>query len=101
MGLSLHNSIAVIEGFIGKKTPFVRTPKFALNEKSGTWVNKKYRSLKISTLTVVELLFTVYFLSAIGFAFYLEDYGLLPFHIMLSLGFGIVSFFSVKHSQMS
>ncbi len=101
MGLSLHNSIAVIEGFIGKKTPFVRTPKFALNEKSGTWVNKKYRALKISTLTVVELLFTVYFLGAIGFAFYIEDYGLLPFHIMLTIGFGIVSFFSVKHSQMS
>jgi len=101
MGLSLHNSIAVVEGYMGKKTPFVRTPKFALNEKSGTWVNKKYRALKINTLTVVEILFTLYFLAAIGYAFYLEDYGLMPFHIMLALGFGIVSFYSVKHSQMT
>ena len=30
MGLSWHNSLAVVEGYIGKKTPFVRTPKFAL-----------------------------------------------------------------------
>ncbi|MDP4586770.1 MAG: glycosyltransferase family 2 protein, partial [Flavobacteriales bacterium] len=42
MGLSLHNSIAVLEGYMGKKTPFVRTPKFALNEKKGSWLDKKY-----------------------------------------------------------
>jgi len=101
MGLSLHNSIAVLEGYAGRKTPFVRTPKFALKEDSGTWVNKKYRSIKINPLTIVEVLVTLYFLGAIAYAIHLEDYGLLPFHIMLTLGFGLVSFYSVKHTQMS
>ncbi len=101
MGLSLHNSIAVIEGYIGRKTPFVRTPKFALQEQSGTWVNKKYRAFKINPLTVVEVLITLYFLGAIGYAIHLEDYGLMPFHVMLTVGFGLVSFYSVKHTQMS
>jgi hypothetical protein len=27
MGMSLHNALAVIEGYSGKKTPFIRTPK--------------------------------------------------------------------------
>ncbi len=101
MGLSLHNSIAVIEGYVGRKTPFVRTPKFALQEKTGTWANKKYRAFKVNSLTIIEMLITVYFMCAIAYSIYLEDYGLLPFHVMLAFGFGVVSFYSVKHTQMS
>jgi hypothetical protein len=37
MGLSLHNSIAVLQGFWGKKTPFVRTPKFNIVGNRGNW----------------------------------------------------------------
>ena len=28
IGFSIHNSVAVIEGHLGKKSPFIRTPKF-------------------------------------------------------------------------
>lgn len=97
MGMSLHNSIAVIEGYLGRKTPFIRTPKFALAQKSGTWSDKKYKSIKVSPLTFFEGLLTLYFLLGIVLAFYFEEYGLLPFHIMLSLGFGYVFFLSFKH----
>ena len=31
MGFSLHNTIAVLEGHLGKKSEFVRTPKFNIN----------------------------------------------------------------------
>ena len=31
MGLSLHNAMAVLEGYIGKKSAFIRTPKFNLS----------------------------------------------------------------------
>ena len=31
MGFSVHNSVAVIEGHLGKKSEFVRTPKFNIN----------------------------------------------------------------------
>ena len=98
MGLSLHNSIAVLEGYMGKKTPFVRTPKFALNKKKGTWLDKKYRAVKISPLTAVEALLTLYFASGLVLAFVLNDFGMIPFHLMLTLGFGFVFFYSVKHA---
>lgn len=97
MGLSLHNSIAVIEGYLGRKSPFVRTPKFALAQQSGSWTDKKYRALKSSPLTVLEGLLTLYFLGGIAMAFYFQEFGLLPFHVMLSLGFGYVFFLSFKH----
>jgi cellulose synthase/poly-beta-1,6-N-acetylglucosamine synthase-like glycosyltransferase len=42
MGLSLHNAIAVIEGYMGKKSPFIRTPKFNLLESKDTWQKNKY-----------------------------------------------------------
>ncbi|MEX1240782.1 MAG: cellulose synthase family protein, partial [Cyclobacteriaceae bacterium] len=39
MGLSLHNSLAVIEGWLGIKTPFMRTPKFNIVRKRDPWLD--------------------------------------------------------------
>lgn len=70
MGLSLHNAVAVLEGFTGKKSSFVRTPKFAISGKSsGTWKDKKYRAIKVSPLTIFEFLMCLYFAFGIYYAF--------------------------------
>ncbi len=99
MGLSLHNAMAVIEGYIGKKTPFIRTPKFNLtDDKSEKWSSNVYLKRSINPLTLVELLFAFYFLGGIGLAIKYQDFGLLPFHIMLFLGFAYVSILSISHS---
>lgn len=99
MGLSLHNSIAVIEGYMGKKTPFVRTPKYALTAKTGTWAGKRYTALKANPLTLVELLLMGYFIFGMALGISNAEYGLLPFHLMLTFGFGYVAFMSIKHSR--
>ncbi|MBI1268058.1 MAG: glycosyltransferase [Cryomorphaceae bacterium] len=99
MGLSLHNSIAVIEGYMGKKTPFVRTPKYALTEKNGTWTGKRYAALKANPLTLVELLLMLYFIFGMVLGISNSEFGLLPFHLMLSFGFGYVAYMSIKHSR--
>jgi len=84
MGLSLHNALAVIEGYIGKKTPFIRTPKFNLtNNKNQSWRANVYLTRSIGLLTVIELALAIYFLAAIYVGFRFEDYGLLPFHLLL------------------
>lgn len=100
MGMSLHNTVAVIEGYIGKKTPFIRTPKFALNHAGDNWAKNKYRALKAGPLTFAEGFLALYFTFGIGLAFYLGDFGMLPFHVMLTLGFGYVFFYSVKHTRV-
>jgi cellulose synthase/poly-beta-1,6-N-acetylglucosamine synthase-like glycosyltransferase len=99
MGLSLHNAIAVIEGYVGRKTPFVRTPKFNLESAGDSFKGNKYLAHKINPLTFVEIFLTLYFLAGIGLAFYLQDFGLIPFHLMLCIGFGLVSFYSLRHSR--
>jgi cellulose synthase/poly-beta-1,6-N-acetylglucosamine synthase-like glycosyltransferase len=98
MGLSLHNGIAVLEGYLGRKTPFIRTPKFNLKNNNGEWIGNKYLKTKLNWVNIFELLLALYFAFGVIKGLQLKDYGLLPFHIMLSLGFLIVFYFSFKQS---
>ncbi len=112
MGLSLHNAIAVFEGYTGRKTPFIRTPKFNITKKGDIWKDNIYLTrinphtsrvlgigVGINLLTIFEGLFSLYFAAGIIISFILKDYGLLPFHIMLSIGFGSVFYYSIDHSK--
>ena len=99
MGLSLHNAVAVIEGYLGRKTPFVRTPKFNIKNSKDKWKNNKYFSKRINFLTLLEGILSLYFVGGIAYGYYIEDLGLFPFHFMLALGYGLVFYYSVKHAS--
>ena len=98
MGLSLHNSIAVIQGFAGKKTPFIRTPKFNIIGKKGSWQQIGYRSKKVKPSVYGELFMAAYFGFGIYLCFYFQDYAVMPFLFLQSLGFGVIGFFSLRHA---
>ena len=99
MGFSLHNSIAVIEGHIGKRSEFVRTPKFNISTLKDSWKGNKYLKKNISINVIFEGILMLYF----GFGMYSAfvvgdqggDFGLFPFHLMLFVGFGFVFFKSL------
>jgi cellulose synthase/poly-beta-1,6-N-acetylglucosamine synthase-like glycosyltransferase len=99
MGFSLHNSIAVLEGHFGKKSDFIRTPKFNINSLKSSWKNNKYIKKKPSANVIIEGLLALYFVFGMYSAFVVGDqggdFGLFPFHLMLFLGFGYVFFKSV------
>ena len=94
MGFSLHNSIAVLEGHFGKKSEFVRTPKFNISSIKDSWKNNKYIKKTISLHVIFEGLLMLYFAFGMYSAFIVGnqggDFGLFPFHLMLFLGFGYV-----------
>ncbi|MEQ6120126.1 cellulose synthase family protein [Reichenbachiella sp. MALMAid0571] len=96
MGLSLHNTMAVSEGLLGYKTPFIRTPKFNIFKKGEQWKNNEYYRPKISIPTILEGILCLYFISGVVAGFILKDYGLIAFHIMLALGFGGIFIHTVK-----
>ncbi len=100
MGLSLHNSIAVFEGYAGKKTAFIRTPKFNINKSSDSWKGNKYLVNNISLLTILEGVMVLYFLGGIAVGVYLHDYGMIPFHVMLTIGFAYTFVYTMKHSKL-
>ena len=99
MGFSLHNSIAVLEGHWGKKSEFVRTPKFNISKYKDNWKNNKYMKRTVSVHVIFEGILMLYF----GFGMYSAfivgnqggDFGLFPFHLMLFVGFGYVFFKSL------
>ena len=99
LGLSIHNGIAVFEGFAGRKSPFVRTPKYNVTNKTDSWKGNVYSKKKINPLSILELFMSLYFGAGLGFAFYFNDFALLPFHILLSLGFMLVFYYTVRHSR--
>ena len=99
MGFSLHNSIAVLEGHFGKRSDFIRTPKFNINNVTDSWKGNKYLKKNISAHVIIEGVLMLYFAFGMYSAFVVGDqggdFGLFPFHLMLFLGFGFVFYKSL------
>ena len=98
MGLSLHNTIAVVEGYRGKKSPFVRTPKFNIQTIKDSFSKGNYLSGKLSWLTILEGVMAVYFFGAvISGIFILQNTTFVVFHLMLFIGFAAIFYFTIRH----
>ena len=96
MGFSFQNSIAVLEGLLGKKSEFIRTPKFNIETLKEKWKDNIYISRKISKNTIIEGFLMLYFLFGLYSGFKLDDFALYPSHLMLFFGFSYVFFNSFK-----
>ncbi len=97
MGLSLHNSIAVLQGYRGKKSAFIRTPKFNLKTIADKMNNKNYLAKKIPFTTVLEGILSAYFVGAIIYGISMGNFSFILFHLLLAIGFGSICFYSIKH----
>lgn len=94
MGIALHNAVAVLEGWSGKKSTFARTPKFNVTHSGETVLSNVYRKVRLSPLNYLEGLMVVYYLTGALLAFVLDDFSMFPYHLMLAFGFGLVCWFS-------
>jgi hypothetical protein len=99
LGLSFHNAVAVASGYIGLKSPFIRTPKFAVAETGNITKSNKTKYLKSSfnTQELIELSLFFYFSYGMFLGWHLGDYGLILFHFMLAAGFLSVFYNSLLH----
>jgi cellulose synthase/poly-beta-1,6-N-acetylglucosamine synthase-like glycosyltransferase len=98
MALSLSNAVAVIEGYLGIKSSFVRTPKFNVAKKD-EFKGNKYDKKSLSIINIAEGLFMVVFgFTAINRTIY-GDLGMVPFHAMLAIGYGIIFFSTLKENR--
>jgi cellulose synthase/poly-beta-1,6-N-acetylglucosamine synthase-like glycosyltransferase len=98
MGFAVNNSRAVIEGLFRKKSEFVRTPKYSIEQKKDSWADKKYVPLKISGTVVIELILAVYCLFGVVSSVYFLELAAVPFQLLFFLGFFFVSVMSLKHA---
>ncbi len=90
MGLSLHNAQAVWEGLTGKKSPFIRTPKFNLESGKEKLAGNRYLIHRMPVTTWAEGVLALVFWAMVGLAFYTGNFLFLPFHAMLAFGYSLV-----------
>ncbi len=89
MGMALHNSIAVWEGFTGRKSPFIRTPKF--NAQTSKEVKRnRYLQKTVSASTYLEGLFAFTFLLLAGVSIWWGHWLFFPLHLLLGIGYLVV-----------
>ncbi len=101
MGMSLHNSLAVLEGLLGRKSAFIRTPKFGLQRLDEQWTRKAYLTTTLTPTTVFEIIFALYYLFGAAVAVYFSELSLLPFQVLFSTGFALVAILSIYHVHLS
>ena len=88
----------MIEGMFSNKAAFHRTAKYNITSKKDLWNDKVYSPKEVPIFTYIEGLLFLYFAYAIYDDLMLKSIGFLPFHIMLTAGFGYVFYASFKKS---
>ncbi len=98
IGMCLSNAKAVLEGLIGHRSEFVRTPKHGIAGRSGSWMGKKYTTMR-SALPFLELAFGIYFLVVTYVAIADGRWLVLPFLALFLFGFFYVAILSFAHGS--
>ncbi len=96
-GLSLLNGIAVLQGLLGRVTPFVRTPKLAVNSKDKAISGKRAYNLSgISPLYLGEVFLTLLFLAATCLSLWRGNYFLIDVYAFFAFGYAVVSWLTLS-----
>jgi cellulose synthase/poly-beta-1,6-N-acetylglucosamine synthase-like glycosyltransferase len=101
IALTFSNARAVLEAVLGVKTPFVRTPKYRIeNTSDTTWVKKSYVPRRLD-LPLLELLFAIYFVFTIWYAVDSGIFGTLPFLMIYLCGYAYAAAMSIAQARMN
>jgi hypothetical protein len=99
IGLAVNNTLAALEVLVGKRSPFERTPKYNLTAGASAGGRSRYRS-RASRTVLVELLLSACCAVAGVLALVLKQYAALPFLMMWSGGYAMVSYYSLRHDHL-
>ncbi len=89
-GLSLSNTLAVLQGLFGREGEFMRTPKFDAAQGAGAWQRSAYR-LRLQPVVLGEVAFTLYALITAALVAASGKWGSVPFILLYALGFGLTA----------
>jgi len=98
MGMAVNNTIAVIDAMVGKKSEFLRTPKYGIVNNTDDWRTKAY-NLPFSKTTLLELFFGIYGIMAIFIALYSRNPIWIPIIALQTAGFLYIACLSFSHTR--
>lgn len=103
-GIAVNNTWAVMEAFLGRRSPFQRTPKFGTDSpssratRSANWTNSGY-ALPWDSITWVEMGAALYALVALGMAWQRGAWGTVPFMLLYLVSFSYAGVLSLWHGR--
>jgi cellulose synthase/poly-beta-1,6-N-acetylglucosamine synthase-like glycosyltransferase len=86
IGLSVRNTVAVMEAIFGVQTEFARTPKYRIEGTKGSWAKKSYKK-RSGWMPFVEILLGLYFAATVFYAIQNENYATVPFLLLFVWGY--------------
>lgn len=93
LGMSYNNTRAVFQGLSGKRSAFIRTPKFNSSEEKNPYITPLQLSKQVP-----EILLFFYFLFAVFAGIYFKDPGFLIYHLLMLCGFGFILYTAYSES---
>jgi cellulose synthase/poly-beta-1,6-N-acetylglucosamine synthase-like glycosyltransferase len=96
MGIAFHNMIAVIQGFMGKSSSFVRTPKYGITNKAQKINQKSYFSGKFGWIAICEGLLSIYFFAAVYYGFVYDYKSFYAMHFLLGIGYLMLFYYAIE-----
>jgi len=100
IGLTITNTIAVLEALVGKETAFARTPKYRVESKKDKVGATKYRK-RLGWVPWIELLIGAYFALAIFYAIDNENYFTVPFLLLFVVGYWCTGLMSLLQGRFA
>lgn len=101
MGMSVYMALGVIEGYLGKKSEFVRTPKFNITAQKPLGERKKYSRIQITPLLLIESLFLAYGVFQMIYHIGHQNIPMIIFSTAFTIGFAYNVFATVYYSVTS
>ncbi|MGA3212386.1 MAG: glycosyl transferase family 2, partial [Terriglobales bacterium] len=103
IGLTITNSVVVLEALFGKQTAFARTPKYNVASSTDKPVASKYRK-RLGIVPWIELIIGTYFLFTVIYAVQNENFITVPFLALFVLGYwytGLMSLLQGRFERMA
>src|SRR3954452_10673425 len=100
IGLTVTNTIAVIEALVGKQTAFARTPKYRVESKKDKFRAAKYRK-RLGWVPWIEILIGSYFALTVIYAVQNENYLTVPFLLLFVIGYWYTGLMSLLQGRFA
>jgi cellulose synthase/poly-beta-1,6-N-acetylglucosamine synthase-like glycosyltransferase len=100
IGLSVNNTHAILEALVGKRSPFERTPKYNVLTGPGDAGRSRYLSRATQSLAW-ELALAGCCAVALVLAVILKEFAALPFLLVWTGGYTMVSYYSIRHEHLA
>ncbi len=101
LGLSIQCSRAALEGWLGRKSEFVRTPKHGSGNGGGIhWTKNRYVARRVDRDVLIETGVALLLIAAIAYGSWHGDFGLIPLQVMALSGLSWVIGLSLWHTRL-